>query len=99
MIILEQIQQSVKLNNVCDGVDYGIDFSNWLTAPNGGTVTITGTPNVTGVNCTATHLATTDGVVYFRVTQGVRQSRGRVGVDLVLSNGETPGRGIDIDFV
>ena len=70
----------------------GIDF-----APNAGSATIVGTPTITGVNCTAALVAVEGLVVTARYTDG--EYAGKVLMSVVLSDGRTVNREVELRFV
>jgi hypothetical protein len=76
-----------------DNAIIGIDFADDL-----GVATITGTPVVTGVNCTATYVSHTPaGVVSVRINDG--EYAGAVQVSVTLTDGRTPGREVSLRFL
>ncbi len=79
-----------------DNETLGIDFNPNLNATDP-PATISGTPTVAGVNCTATYLSNADGIVLVRVTDG--DYAGSVEVSCVLSDGRLEKRQIDLRFV
>lgn len=69
----------------------GIDFT-----PNLGSATISGTPTVEGVNCTATLVNVDGAVVNVRYTDG--EYAGKVVVTAPLSDGRSPVREVQLRF-
>lgn len=82
---------------------YGIDLDGpdgYLTAVDGTTTTISGTPTVSGINCTVAYLTNSGGIVYIRVSAGAGVgARGEAQVTSTLANGEVVPLKIDLDFV
>lgn len=81
---------------------FGIDFSDWLTDPNGSPTTISGTPTVAGVNGTGTYVSNASGIVYatFLVASGLGPgAKGELQMTVDFANGEKVSRKIDLNLV
>lgn len=79
---------------------YGIDILKVLTDLRGNAVAVSGTPTVTGTNCTATHLLTDDGIIEIEVTPTLNAgSRARAVVEFDLDDGEHLPCALDFDVV
>ena len=80
---------------------YGLNLNDYLTAPDGTTTSISGTPAVNGLNCTVTYNTNASGYVYITVVAGTNLAKGARGaaqVTTTLANGEVVPLQIDLDF-
>lgn len=83
---------------------YGIRFTNRLTDVLGNAVTISGTPTVSGTNCTVTYLSNSNGIVAIRVVPSVtttnrNTAKALATTTVTLSNGEVIPVGINLTIV
>lgn len=80
---------------------YGINLNDYLSDPDGSTTTISGTPTVSGVNCTGTYVSNAGGIVYFKAAAAAglgKGAKGYVQVTTTLANTEVVPYQIDLDF-